>query len=566
MLNKLVIKNVALIDSAEIVFTEGLNVLSGETGAGKYIILESLNFVLGAKADKTFIRSGEQECLVKVEFFIGDNSLVKELLGELEIEYDDVLLISRKLNIEGKSSIKINGETASVGMLKRFSNVLVDFHAQSEHFFLLKNSNQLALLDNFAGEKCKELKNKISEYLKEIKSIYSKLNELGGDQSQRLIRLDILNYQINEILQADIKEGEEDELLLIKQKLAHQKKITDALNLINSCISEESGILDILSNVNKTSNSIADISSDYLELSDRLESVYSELDDISSSALDLLDGFDHYSYNQLEIEDRLEVIKSIKKKYGNDFNEILEFLNKTQSERDRLENFSQLNEELQDKLALLKKHLYSLYNKLSNIRKETAKQLTVGVESELRELAMQNAKFEIQFSSPVSIDECEFTTVNDFDKIDFMFSANNGEPLKPLSNVISGGEMSRFMLSLKAQTSKISDTSTFIFDEIDAGISGITAKVVSEKLAKISKNVQVISISHLPQISAMADNNLLIEKRDLENRTITTVKTLNTEEKISEIVRLISGFPDSESSKAHAKELILSSNSFKKNL
>ncbi len=566
MLKSLVIKNIALIDNAEIEFSKGLNVLSGETGAGKSVILESLNFVLGAKADKTLIRSGESQCLVTAEFEVSNNPLIKDIYNENDIEYDDCLIIQRKLTIDGKSSIKLNGESVNSTILRKFTALLVDVHGQSEHFHLLKNSNQLQLLDKFGGQEIENIKNKLKDEFEKLKAIKKELESLGGDETQRLLRLDILNYQIQEIERVGLKDGEEDELIVIRQKLAHHKKITDALSNIKSCLSDEGGICDLLSNVSRLSNTVSEYGEDYLKVSERLFSALSELDDISCEVSSQLEDFDLPDYNPNEIEDRLESIKTLKKKYGSNFAEISAFYENAKVEKDKLENFNILAENLLKQKVLSQKYVYEQYILLSNARKKFAKILSENVLEELKELGMLKAQFIINFDLIPDLSECKFDSNNGFDKIEFMFSANNGEPIKPLSYVISGGEMSRFMLSIKAQTAKYSEISTFIFDEIDAGISGITARIVAEKLAKISSKVQVVAITHLPQISAMADNNLLIEKNESGERTMTYVKRLSVNDKIFEISRLISGSPDSSSSIQHAKELIENANRYKINL
>ncbi len=566
MLKKLVIKNVALIDSAEINFTDGLNVLSGETGAGKSVILESLNFVLGAKADKTLIRSGESECFVKAEFDVSDSSFIKRVYDECEIDYDDYLIIQRKYTIDGKGSIKLNGETINASILKKFTALLVDVHGQSEHFHLLKNSNQLLLLDKFGGLELENIKINLKEDYSKLKKVNEELETLGGDENQRLIRLDILNYQISEIERVDVKKGEDEELQSIKKKLLHQKKISEVLSSINGCLSNEGGVCDLLSNVSKLVNSISEYSTDYSTIYERLSSALSELDDISSEAQSKLEELDLPEFNVNEIEDRIESIKSLKKKYGATYQEIISFYENAKNEKDKLENFNELADKFLIEKNKLQTKVYDNYQSLSNTRKKFAKQLCENVIIELKELGMAKSQFIVNFSDFPGIEDCKFDSSNGIDKIEFMFSANLGEPLKPLSLVISGGEMSRFMLSIKAQTAKLSEVSTFIFDEIDAGISGVTAKVVAEKLAKISNKVQVIAITHLPQISAMADNNILIEKHEGQDRTTTSVTNLSAEQKVMEITRLISGNIDSSSSIEHAKELINNAKAYKSTL
>lgn len=556
MLQKLLIKNIALIDYAEIPFSNGLNVLSGETGAGKSVILESLNFVLGAKADKTLIRSGQNECSVVAEFNVENNEAIYDVYNELDFEQDDLLIISRKFTIDGKSSIKINGNSVTVSMLKKFTSLLVDVHGQSEHFNLLKTSNQLSLLDSFGGKQIVDIKNTLSIEYTNYKDILSKLDTLGGDESQRLIRLDVLNYQINEITNANLKDGEEENLILIKQKLINQEKIVTALRSIYDCISSDGGVEDILSNARKTLSSISSFDNEYSELYDRLENVFAEVNDIADSSSSILDNFEESEYNLEQVEDRLALIKSLKNKYGDSIVKINEFLDNALAEKNKLENFAELFEKLTIDKSKIEKSLYSIYNDLSDKRREYAKIFEKNIVCELKELGMKNAEFKINFSEKPELNDCKFNSSNGFDNIEFLFSANLGEPLKNLSMVISGGEMSRFMLSIKAQTSKFNNISTFIFDEIDAGISGNIAKVVAEKFAKISRYTQIIAISHLPQISAMADNNLLIEKTEDSTKTTTSVKALSFEQKIDEIIRLVGGDKNSLSAKEHAKELL----------
>jgi len=566
MLQKLIIKNVALIDSVEIEFTDGLNVLSGETGAGKSVIIESLNFVLGAKPDKSMIRNGEQECLVKAEFALENTDLFADLFTECDLELEDVLIISRRYTLDGKSTVKVNGTTVTVGMLKKFTTYLVDVHGQSEHFYLLKSSNQLNLIDDFGGEEILNVKNQVKEVYSKYKEIISDLDSLGGDENQRLMRLDVLNYQISEIEKAQIKDGEEEELSVLKEELKNQERIMSALLAVKDAITSEGGISDILSNANRTLNLITKFGDEYLELSDRLENAFSEIDDICNSAESMLNGFDLTDYNIDEIEDRLSLIKSLKKKYGGDYNAIQEYYDNAVIEREKLENFNETAQKLLLEKERTQSKLYKIYEFLSDLRQKHARVFSENVISELKELGMTKAQFVANFNERPTYEDCKYNSSNGFDDMEFLFSANLGEPLKTMSNVISGGEMSRFMLSIKAQTAKYNNVSTFIFDEIDAGISGNVAKIVAQKFAKISKNVQVIAISHLPQISSMADNNLLIVKTEGNDKTQTTVQKLGYEQKIDEITRLTGGTVDSSNARSLSIELIKNAEEYKKSL
>ena len=339
MLNKLIIKNVALIDNAEICFSEGLNVLSGETGSGKSVIIDSLNFVLGAKAEKSMIRNGETECSVTAEFDVLKDNTVKNLFSKLVYDFDDVLIISRKFNIDGKSNVKINGNAANVSILKKFTVALVDVHGQSEHFYLLKNINQLVLLDKIAANSALTVKEKLKNCFTQYKNIKETINSLGGDERTRELRLDIVNFQIAEIENAEIKEGEEEELSEQKKKANNLEKIVESLNLLKSAISDENGVSDRLSVAIKALNGITNYSANYETLYQRLDNTISELDDIVSVAEDYLSDFDTEEFDINYIEERLEVIKKIKRKYG-DFSEISSLLSDLKADKEKLENFN----------------------------------------------------------------------------------------------------------------------------------------------------------------------------------------------------------------------------------
>lgn len=562
MLQKLIIKNVALIESVEIEFIKGLNVLSGETGAGKSVILESLNFALGAKADKSLIRSGQNECFVSVEFDVSDNENVQNLFEELDFDREDLLIITRKFTIDGKNSIKINGNTSTVSMLKKFTSLLVDVHGQSEHFELLSSSNQLKLIDKLGGNSIAILKEKIKELFAEYKSIVARIEQLGGDESQRFLRLDVLNYHINEIENASLQEGEEQELLNQRAKLQYQEKISFSLSSIKNALSDEGGAVDLISNSIRMLSQITSIDEKYNVINDRLNSLYSDLDDIADLVSSHLGDIEELDIDPDTVEDRLDLIKSLKKKYGSSIEDILTYLEKAKVEREILEDFEKNNAELEKSKQSLQDKLYSLYVDLSNERKAVAQEFCLKVINELRSLGMTKASFCVDFAKNPEKSQCLYNSANGFDDICFMFSANNGETLKPLSSVISGGEMSRFMLSIKSQSSKVNDISTFIFDEIDAGISGVVANIVAQKFAVISRDVQVLAITHLPQIASFADNNLLIEKFEDDVKTVTKVVQLDEEQKIDEIIRLVGG-KESNNARELAKELIAKAVEFK---
>ena len=566
MLSLLEIKNIALIDHAKIEFTSGLNVLSGETGAGKSVIIESLNFVLGAKAEKSLIKSGESECFVRAEFENVTSDKINEILSEFEIEIEDTLILTRKLTIDGKGTVKINGVTVTVSMLKKLTALLVDVHGQSEHFYLLKESNQLSLIDSLGGESLKAVKKEVEEYYNEYSKIKKEIDSLGGSEKDRETRLDIINYQINEIESVDLKEGEEEELLALKQRLNNVEKITTALSIAKNMIDSEGGLSDVLYNAIKSVSSVSNLDERYSNLADRLDGISSDLDDVAGTLSDYVEELIDNDLDVDYIEDRLDKIKSLKRKYGYSYQEINEFLDQIVKEKDVLTNFSEIYSGLLLKEGEVKSKFYKSCQNLSKVRKDTSNVLAKNIIEELKELGITKGQFYVDFNEEISLEEFKGNSANGIDRVSFMFSANLGQQVKPLSQVISGGEMSRFMLAVKSQTSSSNELSTFIFDEIDAGISGIIAKVVGKKFAKIAKSVQVIAITHLPQISVMADRNILIFKTEDEKTTSTNVQVLSSEDKINEIIRLIGGDKDSSAAKIHALELINEAEEFKKTI
>ena len=559
MLKNIQIKNVALIEEASIEFEKGLNVLSGETGSGKSVILDSLNFVLGAKADKSMIRNGSDFCMVKAEFDVKNNPFIKSELDALDIDCDDDLIVSRKFSLSGAGSIRINGEPVTLTGLKNVTGHLVDVHGQSEHFYLLKEANQLALIDAYGGEKIAKVKEELSKEISALKNVLSELNKLGGDDGQRALRLDILKYQVNEIKEADVKENEYEDLIALKAKLCNQEKISEALNETKQALSGEGAATDGISYARNAISRISNLDKSYADLLTRLENAYAEIEDISETVSGFMDDFDFSEADLDRTEERISLIKNLFKKYGGSYNDLIAFESNAENEIEKLENFDNLAEELLVKKTELSGKVYSLYIKLSSLRKDFAKDFSEKVACEIRELNMKNAVFDVKFNELPDFnkekDDIKISE-NGLDEISFMFSANLGEPLKSLSKIISGGEMSRFMLAIKSRTAKYSEISTLVFDEIDAGISGETAKVVGEKFVKLSEDVQLIAVSHLPQIVALGDNNLLIKKIETDGKTVSVIEKINGEKLVAEIVRLIGGTSESPSAIAHAKELI----------
>lgn len=554
MLSRLYIKNIALIEEADIAFNEAFNVLSGETGSGKSIILDSVNFVLGSKADKNLIRYGENEAFVKAEFIVDANSAACKTLEEFDIECDGSVIISRKYSQDGKGSIKINGNTVTAAMLKKVTQHLVDVHGQSEHFFLLNEDNQLKTVDYLCGDNAKALKNNLAELISRKKTYKHEIAELGGDEQERARVLDLLSYQINEIESANITVGELDELKEKKKLIDNSEKIISSLATVKNILSDDNGSIDLLSLAIRHTGAISDLNEKYSEIYGRLDNLLVEAQDLSDTLSDLLDDISFDEAEAHYVDERISVIKSLIKKYGADEQEVLNFLENARNKYDSLINAADTLEKLKHSIADCDEEIYKVCLKLTALRKKKCIELSESLQKELKTLNIPNVNFAVSFND-YDRQSANLDSVSGADNICFMFSANKGEPLKPLSKVISGGEMSRFMLAVKSQLKDLNGISTYIFDEIDAGISGVTARTVAEKFIALSKDTQIIAVSHLPQVCAAANAEFLIYKTDKGEKTVTKVEKLTREQRIDEIVRLTGG-NNSQAAKTHAEELL----------
>ncbi len=555
MLERLHIKNVALIDEADIEFCGGLNILSGETGSGKSVILDSINFVLGSKADRSMIRFGESLAQVRAEFAVSTDSDAAKQLGEFDIETDGEIIITRRFSADGKSSIKVNGNSVTAAMLKSITQHLVDVHGQSEHFFLLDERNQLKVIDGLCGAEGQSVKERLQSLITQKRGYSKKIAELGGDAQERERKLDLLSYQIGEIEKANLKEGELDELLAQRMIFNHAEKLLEACSTVNGALSDDGGGVDSISTAIRQLAPIAHIGKEYSELLDRLENLRTEAEDIASTAADLMDGLNFDERQAEYVEERISQIRGLIKKYGADEGQVIAFYEKAKEQYSLLNEGAAAIEKYEKEIKLLDDEIYSLCVQLSELRKADSKDFCKRVEDELKTLNIPNAKFTVAFKE-YNKESANLNSTDGCDEVEFMFSANKGEPLKPLNKVISGGEMSRFMLAIKTQLkSDENGISTYIFDEIDSGISGYTAKTVAEKFLEIAEKKQIIAVSHLPQVSAASDCQFLIYKTETDGKTVTRVKKLNDSEKVEEIVRL-TGSINSSAAVTHAEELI----------
>ena len=570
MLKFLKIKNIAIINESKIEFEDGFNCLTGETGAGKSIIIDSLNFVLGAKADKNLINSKSEFAQVDAVFEINPNNKdFIELLNELDIEQTDEIQISRILTTAGKNTFKINGDITSGTIVKKLSSLLIDVFGQGDHQLLTNTTHHLKLLDDYIIQSkpdYKNLFNKLGEELLDLKEINNTISNLGGIGIDKEKNIELLNYQIKEISNSNLTPNEDEELIDKKKLMLNSEKVFQALN--DACVEIESK--DISNSIKQASNSLKTLESfsdEYSELKDKLIDLKFALDDV-------LDEINHkkseITYSEFElnkIEDRLDQINDLKRKYGNSISDILNKLTELEDELFKIENNDKLlNEQLKIKQIKLKAIL-DICNDISKVRKEYSKKFEKQLVENVKELGLAKASFLVAFNQDFSIDNIE-SVVNQTgaDKIEFLFSANLGQDLKPLAKVLSGGEMSRFILAFKTILSSNDKFKTFIFDEIDTGIGGSIGSAVGKKIAKISKNNQVLCITHLAQIACFADANFKIQKVEQNNKTIATVCYLNQDEKISEISRMVGVLDNNEFAQMHAKEIIKEANNYKRSI
>ncbi len=479
------------------------------------------------------IRSGEREASVRAEFSVLPDSDAAVRLGELDVETDGDIIITRRFTSDGKSSIKINGNAVTAAMLKSVTQLLVDVHGQSEHFYLLDAGNQLKVIDGLCGRESQCVREKLASLISEKKELKEKISELGGNARERERKLDLLSYQIDEIEKAQLHDGELEELNSRRLILNNAERIISATETVQSALNDDGGCIDAVSLAIRQLGAVAHVGDEYGELLDRLENLRTEAEDIASTAADLEDGLSFDEREAERVDERISFIKSLIKKYGSDEGEILAYCEKAKREYELLSEGAEAIERYTGKIEKLDDEIYGLCLNLTEIRRNAARDFCTRIEKELKTLNIPNARFTVDFK-PYDRATANLSSRNGSDEICFLFSANKGEPLKPLGKVISGGEMSRFLL---------------------AGISGVTARTVAEKFIDIAKHTQILAVSHLPQVCAASDCQFLIYKTDIDGKTVTRVKRLDAEEKVQEIVRL-TGSINSEAARTHAEELI----------
>ncbi|PYG86829.1 DNA repair protein RecN (Recombination protein N) [Ruminiclostridium sufflavum DSM 19573] len=563
MLLQLDIQNIALIDKLSLEIAPGLNVLTGETGAGKSIIIDSINAILGERINRDIIRNGKEKAFIEAVFDY-DDTYINDILEQLGIEAEDGnLIISREISLSGKNTCRINGRLVNVSALKQVGELLIDIHGQHDNQSLLKTDTHIKLLDAFGGEAVQKCKTEYSEVYGEYKSIKSRIQGLAGDKGEIARRMDMLKYQIDEIKGAKLKRGEDEKLNKQRQLLANSEKIMssviEAYGLLNEDINGKSAMYN-LNNALRELSGICRYDEDMVPVSEKLESVIFQLEDICSDILAKRDSADFDPEELSRIDERIDIIASLKRKYGSTLEEIIEFYGKSKKEYDELLQSESLIEELNDKLSEIVQKLYEGSKRLHLERQRAAAVLEKNITEELENLEMKNSEFKVNL---IYSDNQNSFTKNGLNTVEFLISSNIGEPLKPLNKIASGGEMSRIMLAIKTILANVDSIPTLIFDEIDTGISGKAAQKVGEKLSYISKNHQVLCVTHLSQLACMADNHLFIEKKSNDENTFTTVRYLDQKGRIEEIARIIGGSDITTLAVKHAEELINSAVIFK---
>ncbi|MCH4325588.1 DNA repair protein RecN [Staphylococcus haemolyticus] len=552
MLQTLSIKQFAIIDELEIHFSDGLTVLSGETGSGKSIIIDAIGQLIGMRASSDYVRHGEKKAIIEGIFDIDESKDVIHILHNLDIEIDeDFLLVKREIFSTGKSICRLNNQIVTLQDLRKVMQELLDIHGQHETQTLLKQKYHLKLLDDYVEDKYLSTKEKYKNVFNQYKSKTKELEELESADQALLQRLDLMKFQYEELEEASLKEGEIEQLEVDIRRIQNSEKLSMALNNAHVTLTDEHAITDRLYELSNHLQSIDDILPDkFSKLKEDIDQFYYTLEDAKHELYDEMSNteFDEQMLN--ELESRMNLLNNLKRKYGKDINELITYKDKLQNEIDKIENYEESTSQLREEISQLYDEVMSKGKLLSKERRTVARTLRDHIVSEIQNLQMKDANLEISFQllDKPTIDGIEF--------VEFLISPNKGEPLKSLNKIASGGELSRIMLALKSIFVQSRGQTAILFDEVDSGVSGQAAQKMAEKMRDIAEYIQVICISHLPQVASMSDHHLLISKASNDDRTTTQVKELENDDKIDEIARMISGASVTELTRENAKEMI----------
>ena len=538
MISTIHIKNIGIIDDLSIDLNNGLNILTGETGAGKTLIIDSLGIICGNRFSKEMIRKGEDYSCVEACIFLPEN----------EKSIDGNIIVSREIYSNGRNTCKINGNLVTVNELKEFMKNIIDIHGQNDNQTILDKTSHIAYLDSFIGNDILKIKVQYSELFQKYNQIKEELASNYGDEKEKQRRIDLLKYQFNEIESAKLKIGEEDKLEEQKRLILNSEKITENLKIADESLSEQT--IDSINVAIKALEKIENIDSIYSEKLAGLKSIYYDIQELSRDISSLNEDMYFDEEERIEIENRLDVIYSLKRKYGNSIEEILNYKDEVEKEIYEIENLDEINNKLKKEQKEIENKMLELSKEMNLVRCKKSKELSQKINKELSELEMPNAKF----NANVRYSEENKFNKNGLNDVEFLIATNIGEEEKPLIKIASGGEMSRIMLAIKSVLAEVDKVPVLIFDEIDTGISGKTSKVVGEKMKKIARNYQILMITHLATIAAKGDYNYYISKSVEKGKTRTNVKKLSEQETLEEIARIASGEVTTLAIE-HAKEL-----------
>ena len=536
MISTLHIKNIGIIEDLSIDFNEGLNVLTGETGAGKTLIIGALGVIAGGRFSKEMIRNGEKYSFIEASIFCPENPN----------SIDGNIIVSREVYTNGRNSCKVNGRLVTVNELKELMANVIDIHGQQDNQNLLNSNKHIAYLDDFIGNEILELKEKYSKLYKRYNEINAELSKNYGDDKEKERKLDLLNYQLEEIKNAKLKVGEDIKLTEEHNLMKNSEKLQENLEEIDENLNNQA--IESVSDSIRCLEKISNCGEVYEEKLSELKNIYYEIQELARDISGMKEDIFFDEDQRDNVEKRLDEIFSLKRKYGNSIEEILEYKEKLEQEINEIENLDEINDKLKQEKEKVKKQMLELCSKMNSLRCEYAKIISNKINIELKDLEMSNATLR------VAVEKIKDFNANGLDKVEFMICTNKGEEEKELCKIASGGEMSRVMLAIKTVLAEVDKVSTLVFDEIDTGISGKAAKAVGEKLKTISNNHQVMVVTHSASIAAKGKYNYYISKKTTNEKTYTEIKRLNEEEVVEEIARISSG-DITEISIAHAKEL-----------
>lgn len=560
MLREMSIRNLAVIEEVHVAFHQGFHVLTGETGAGKSIIIDALSLIAGGRGSADMVRYGCDKAEMEGMFDIKPSHPVWSVLNRLGIQAspDEMLVIRRELSAHGKSSSRVNGQLVTMTMLRDIGECLVNIHGQHEHQSLLKTEQHLEWLDLFAGEELLQLKKNYKQLFAELQGKRAERRELEESARHNVQMLDLFRFQVEEISNAKLKVGEDESLTEEKRKLMYASKRMDSISDAYSLLYDGKALDALSKAIAKLSDVIKYDESVLAPMLEQLQSAYYQAEDAAYQLRDYRDGIESDPERLAYIDDRLDLIHSLKRKYGETIPDILAYLERTIEERDKIENRDEHLERLQEEENRLFEKAIALAEQLSSMRIHAALKLSAAIEAELGSLLMGNTQFRVQLDHTKRVQEDNIVQLNanGIDEAVFMLSTNPGEPLKPLNKIASGGEMSRIMLALKSIFAEIDQVPVLVFDEVDTGVSGRAAQAIAEKMSQLSSRCQIFSITHLPQVACMADHHYEIRKQVMEQRTSTFVQELIGEGRIDELARMLGGVEVTEKTRHHAQEML----------